>query len=349
MQEELTLVSASDLKNALLSAGDFYGSGWGRAGVSNVPEGHFDSDSPLGQIGFLARDKQLVVTVTCTAPWPDDGDEKPALGQVRRLVAPLLKRARSELGVIETNYSWSDHEFLAIDLEIATPLRGRTAADLYHLGEDVLQLCDALANAEVSRNTIADLVRGGGAHLLIDQPEGNWLDAKGEEYDLKTTKGKISLAQAVARFANAEDGGLIVVGAKAKKVPGGEIIRQVHGVRPRYADTTARYLGVLDLHVYPPPYGLRIDLVPTDQGLTLIIIDVPPQPEEFKPFLVHGAITADGNTEGAFISIVQRRGEGSIPITAPMIHASIAAGRALLRGQVAPNPGAAHPAAGNTE
>ena len=65
------------------------------------------------------------------------------------------------------------------------------------------------------------------------------------------------------------------------------------------------------------------------------LIDVPPQPEELKPFLVHGAIV-DGRVEGTFISIVRRRGEASIPMTAPMIHAQIAAGRALLRGDTRP-------------
>jgi len=48
----------------------------------------------------------------------------------------------------------------------------------------------------------------------------------------------------------------------------------------------------------------------------LMLIDIPPQPEELKPFLVHGAIV-DGRIEGAFISIVRCRGESSIPITAP--------------------------------
>jgi hypothetical protein len=62
----------------------------------------------------------------------------------------------------------------------------------------------------------------------------------------------------------------------------------------------------------------------------LILIDIPPQPEELKPFLVHGAIV-DGNVQGAFISIVRRRGEGSIPTTAPMIHSMLAAGRTPLR------------------
>lgn len=62
----------------------------------------------------------------------------------------------------------------------------------------------------------------------------------------------------------------------------------------------------------------------------MILIDIPPQPEELKPFLVHGAIV-NGAVEGAFISIVRRRGESSIPTTASMIHSTLAAGRALLR------------------
>ena len=101
-----------------------------------------------------------------------------------------------------------------------------------------------------------------------------------------------------------------------------------------------RYQQVLEKRLFPPPDGLTIEAVPEGDGM-LVLIDIPPQPEELKPFLVHGAIV-DGRVEGAFISIVRRRGESSIPITAPMIHATLAAGRALLRrGEVsAPHPSA---------
>jgi hypothetical protein len=239
----------------------------------------------------------------------------------------------STLEDIETNDWWSSPMLLGIDLRAAIPWRGKSVGDLFRQASEILALCEASANGSVGRATVADLVRGGAANLLVGQPEGNWLDAKAEEYDLTSTKGKVSLAQAVARFANAEEGGLIVIGAKAKKVPGGEVIRQVDGVVPRQADTAARYTRVLDQHLFPPVYGLRIDVVPTREDRALVVIDIPLQPEEQKPFLVHGAVTAEGDTEGSFISIVQRRGEGSIPITAPMIHASISAGRALLRGE----------------
>lgn len=58
-----------------------------------------------------------------------------------------------------------------------------------------------------------------------------------------------------------------------------------------------------------------------------------------------GAIV-QGRTEGAFISIVRRRGEHSVPLSPAVIHAALAAGRALLRGTppgtaAATNPGEA--------
>jgi hypothetical protein len=338
VREDLPLVTTADLRNALASWRDYHSGPHSPAPasyaqVSELPEEHFDADGPVSPISFDLVDNRLMLTMTCLVSWPENNSEWEAVDRIARLVAPLLAQTRSTLNHIEVNDSWSSALHLGIELRIAPSVRGRTAADLFQQAEDILTLCDAFTTASITRETVADLVRGGGADLLIDQPEGHWLDDKSEEYDLASTRGKINLAKALARFANAEDGGLVVIGAKAKKVPGGEVIRQVRGVAPRQSDTAARYRRALDQHLYPPPYGVRIDLVPTSDHRSLIVIDIPPQPEELKPFLVHGAITADGDTEGSFISIVQRRGEGSIPITAPMIHATIAAGRALLRGK----------------
>jgi len=333
VEQDLVEIPVVDLRRALLSQCQFYGTETATAQISLLPEDYFDADAPVGPIQFELMDGQLRLAVLCLVEWPHQGDERTVVEGVRRLVTPFLESIRSELVGIDEVESWSSPIQVAVHVRMSVPWRGKSAADLVRVGQDVLHLCEALSTGSVNRETVADLVRGGGARLLVDQPEGPWLDAKSEEYELATIKGKISLAQAVARFANAEDGGLIVIGAKAKKVPGGEVIRHVNGVVPRQSDTVARYLRVLDQHLYPPVYGLRIDLVPVDDRKSLVVIDVPPQPEELKPFLVHGAITTEAEAEGSFISLVQRRGEGSIPITAPMIHAALAAGRALLRGQ----------------
>lgn len=87
-----------------------------------------------------------------------------------------------------------------------------------------------------------------------------------------------------------------------------------------------KYQYALEQHLFPPPDYLDIEMVKVKGGM-LVLVHIPPQPEELKPFLVNGAIVGDG-VEGAFISIVRRRGESSIPTTAP---ATLAAGRALLR------------------
>lgn len=122
--------------------------------------------------------------------------------------------------------------------------------------------------------------------------------------------------------------GLVVVGARTKSVPDGEIIRSITPMRP-LGRTAQRYRAALRNHLYPPVEGLRIEVIPRQEG-ELVLLEIPPQPEELRPFLVHGAIV-DGRSQGAFIGIVRRDDDISIPTTAASIHATLAAGRALLR------------------
>lgn len=161
------------------------------------------------------------------------------------------------------------------------------------------------------------------------------LGVKSQRYDLTTAQGQISLAQAVTRFCNAEEGGLVIVGMKTKTIAEGDEIRALSPMPPD-RKALKRYQQIIEQRVFPPPDNLSIEIVSMPEGI-LVLIDIPPQPEELKPFLVHGAIV-DGRHEGMFISIVRRRGESSIPTTAAAIHSTIAAGRALLRrGELPPD------------
>ena len=180
-----------------------------------------------------------------------------------------------------------------------------------------------------------DLIIGGRPDLLIGLPEGEWLDVKSQHYDLRTTRGQISLAEAVGRFANAEEGGIVVVGMHTKRIPGGEIIKSVRPVAINSA-ISRRYRQAVENRLFPLPTALKIQTTEISPGHGLVIISLPPQEEDLKPFLVHGAIV-DDRIEGAYISIVRRSGEDSIPITAQQIHSALAAGRAMLRrGHVPP-------------
>jgi hypothetical protein len=330
-REELSELPATELRQALVKSAQYFDAEDGQATVSSVPEAYFDEDGPIEPVDFHWQGRGLFMKCVHLAPWPEDDNVERAAEELRNLLRPFLQENRASLSKLEVDDWLCAPPDIGFELQIDVSSRGRSMSDLFDIGQGALRLCEAFASPSLSRTTVGDLVRGGGASLLVGQPEGNWLDVKSQEYDLSTLHGQISLTQAVARFCNGEDGGLIVIGADAKKVPGGEIIRAVKGVHVKLG-TAARYQRVLDRTLYPPALGLRIDIVEASADRSLIVIDVPIQPEELRPFLVHGAIRADGRTEGAFISIVQRRGEESIPLTAPMIHATLAAGRALLRG-----------------
>ena len=165
------------------------------------------------------------------------------------------------------------------------------------------------------------------AQATVDQNENHWLDVKASTTILPVALAN-SASRSVAKFANAEEGGLVVAGMAGKKFPGGERIHRVCPV-PLDSRLIRKYQQVLESRLYPPPDYLTIEAIAVDDG-GLMLIAVPAQPDDLKPFLVHGAIV-DGREERSFISIIRRRGESSIPITAPMIHASLAADRTLLR------------------
>jgi hypothetical protein len=177
------------------------------------------------------------------------------------------------------------------------------------------------------RASALNLIRAGHASVLIGQSEGGWFDVKKQLYDITHLKGKVSLAQAVARFANSE-GGVVVFGMGTKKVGSGEVVSKVYPVNTD-TYTIRRHRQTLEAHLYPLPIGLDVEIVPVTGG-ALLVVHVPPQPDAAKPFLVHGAIVGDG-TEGAFISIVRRHGEDTIPTTAPAIHAAMSINRILDR------------------
>lgn len=333
---ELPLVKVVDLKRALTSRAADYDTESATSLVSQLPDDYLDTDGPYEDVWFELADGQLLVGARFFEDYPDD--ERAHLGALRGLLAPFLATERATLTRLEIDDYLSNGPFAGISLSIAVPWAGRTAEHLYRVGEKAILLSKMLSSGAVGPESALSLIMGGAADALVGQPESSWLEAKSDEYDLQTLHGRLRISQAVAKFCNSEDGGLIVIGAKTKKVPGGEIIQSVRGIRADAPGIETRYLRVLDQHLYPLPVHLGIHTVPVGDGRILLVLNLPPQPDHLKPFLVWGAMTPGGQVEGAFISIVQRRGEGSVPTTGPMIHAALSAGRALLRAAASNEP-----------
>jgi hypothetical protein len=177
-------------------------------------------------------------------------------------------------------------------------------------------------------------VQLGQLSTLIGQRESEWLEVKSSPYDYKSDKGhawKLELAKDVAQFANSSTGGLLIIGLHTKRADGFDIIDKVTSF-PYSGTRIQSYRDIIRDRVHPVISGLELDAV-RDGSLCIVYIFIPPQVEESKPYLVVGALV-DDVYEAQGITIVRRHGDASIPVTAKEIHATIVAGRALLRGDL---------------
>ncbi|WP_170322867.1 AlbA family DNA-binding domain-containing protein [Acrocarpospora macrocephala] len=274
---------------------------------------------------LLAPDGHLIIRVFAFIS--GDIEEEDIAG----IVAPYLSRKGGALVNHELEGSGSQ---IYWELNIALRTRSRTVEYAYEIGVNVAELLAAVGSKVPKLPQAMDILMAGRASILIGQSESEWLEVKSQPYNLDSEAARIELAQDAARFANSESGGILIIGIATKRTLGGEVLSRI---LPFQLDLKQlrRYRDILDRRIFPPIDNLRIERVSSGSG-HLLAVEVPSQREELKPFLVHGAI-AGGRYEGAFISIVRRRGDGSIPVSAAAIHAWMTAGRALLRGTRGPD------------
>jgi hypothetical protein len=271
--DDLPSCRATDLQRALRKAADS-GDFAGQVLVTETDEGYMNEDgAPVAPASFALEEGRLAIEIVHMSDEYEDDGPPPKL---TKLVAPVLKRRRLDVLTWSPDPYWTSPPWLWRATLVGST-RGRSLEDLFSAGMDVVRLLDAAATGNLTRTSVADVVRGGHASALIGQPEGHWLDVKSQHYDLSSPAGRISLAQSVTRFANAEDGGIVIVGMSTKRIPGGEEIR---GVAPLPLDRqmARRYQQAIDERVFPPLDGLTIERVAADGGM-LILIDVPPNPK----------------------------------------------------------------------
>jgi hypothetical protein len=241
--------------------------------------------------------------------------------------------APSGLSVASLAESWRSATQVEWKIDLELKRRGAMVTKLLAAAAKVVAVVEATATG-LTPETASAVIRAGHADALIGAQENEWLEVKSAPWDLATVSGKIELAQDVARFANA-NGGLLVVGATTHKQAGEDVIVRADGVRPdRLSLRQAQ--AVIDARVYPPIEGIELFTGPVSGSSNVtLLISIPPQPASLKPFIVHGAIVGR-KVEGEFISIVRRRGEGSIPMGYTEIHAWLVAGRRLMLGERSP-------------
>ncbi|WDV52622.1 hypothetical protein PV963_20695 [Streptomyces coeruleorubidus] len=181
---------------------------------------------------------------------------------------------------------------------------------------------DSLTPADIVQALKQDL-----AHLLVGHlTEGSEFDAK-ELIDLKSSSWKIELAKDIAQFANSPTGGLLLIGAKTDKKPGGvEVFRKLAplDLNPRIELTIPELVqkarDIADAHIHPMVIGLEIASIRTRKG-SVMYVYIPPQNPSIQPFIVLGEDLPGG---GHFFSIPRRRGDGNLPVSPKEFHRLIA-------------------------
>jgi len=287
-------------------------------------------DLPVSGVYFSFDEGELLLVVECFLTLPSELRADEEL-DITSLLTPLLHGRRLSLDSVDMERYYDRDIFVTVRMRFNP--RERWLSELYSDALDVIALLEASCG-RVTRNTVAELVRGGHAKALLGQPEGDWLEAKRQHADFTTEVGKIRLAQWVSQFANSRDGGVVVLGLATKNRGSGDVITKITPL-PREAGIRRKYVQVLDSKVIPPIEDLSVEVIAHGDD-DLILIEVPPQSEENKPFLVHGAVV-EGKAQGTFFSIVRRRNDETASTHPANIHADLTVGRALLRRGEFPN------------
>jgi hypothetical protein len=150
---------------------------------------------------------------------------------------------------------------------------------------------------------------------LIGQTEGDFFDCKRVVYRLEDDRQCQELAKDVSSFANVS-GGFILLGFDTKPSvthPADEVT----SLRPfdvKYLNIE-QYYALLRDWVLPEIDGLNVRWVPRTAGSTegFGIIEVPPQKETRKPFVLVRTVQEDGRRRGLLVGYVQRKRDVSQP------------------------------------
>ncbi|WP_131787251.1 AlbA family DNA-binding domain-containing protein [Protofrankia symbiont of Coriaria ruscifolia] len=175
---------------------------------------------------------------------------------------------------------------------------------------------------KIGRSAVVRVVESGYPEALVGVAENEWLDAKSEIYDFNSDRGKIEFAKDVAQFANSPSGGVLALGYRTRKRGGLDVIHKMTPFPNLPANLVQRMHDHLAARLYPPVSGLTVHQVSAGSG-DILLIDIPPQADESKPFIVEGA-PIEGKGMGSSFMIPLRSYAGIRPVSGRELHALIA-------------------------
>lgn len=146
---------------------------------------------------------------------------------------------------------------------------------------------------------------------VVGTPESSWVDFKTAPYALAEDRGKVTLAADVAAFANAA-GGALVVGYEAQKAAHSaqELAVRHRPVNKSVVDGDAIQSVIAD-RIFPRVRGVRLGWYPPEPATEggVLLIEVPPQDEGARPFVVERVLEGDRSSGRHAIAVPIREGD----------------------------------------
>lgn len=160
----------------------------------------------------------------------------------------------------------------------------------------------------MNRVQLLAVLDGGDFEQLVGVREDIEVEFKRQPYQLDRESEKFELAKDVSALANA-NGGAIVIGVqteRSEESPADEAVRL--RLLGRGLVDEDRYVAILSGRVYPRIQRLRVAFKPSadDHERGLVVIDVPPQAEADKLFLVQRPVAEGTTAPGWMVGIAIR-------------------------------------------
>lgn len=165
----------------------------------------------------------------------------------------------------------------------------------------------------------AALAQGQWATVLGSE-EAEWVDFKRDPYQLDVPKGVWELAKDVASFANTR-GGVVVIGFDTQRLQSAatDIVTE-HRPTRRALVNGEQLIDLIAKRVYPRLRDVRLRWFPEQGELAVLVVEVPPQDERQKPFMLEGSLGDDGKLKDGTIGWPRREGARVEWVRAAEIH-----------------------------
>lgn len=176
---------------------------------------------------------------------------------------------------------------------------------------------------EFTIKELEKIISGGDFNLLVGKIENDFFDCKSQIYDLNKEYSKRELAKDVSSFANL-NGGYILIGPKTKdsETRFGEEINEINSIDKSLIDTN-QYNNVINDWIYPKIDGVEIKWITMkEDNKGILIIKIPPQRVNQKPFLIKKNVEGKKNTEVIF-GYSRRKQDKSEPLKIEDLHRAV--------------------------